>query len=97
MAAAFSASESLALLSIAVSLADRVESRADLAWSLPTSATDEIAWLPSVTFASTSACVVADSIAFFASSAACLAAALAAAFSASESLSLPAIAFSLIA
>ena len=69
----------------------------DLACSLPTSATSEIACLPAVSFSVTSAGFFAATIATFAALAAAVTASLAFVLSASESLALPSMAWFLVA
>ena len=94
---ALSASDSLALPSIACSLVATALSISDLACSLPISATFEIACLPAVSFSVTSAGFCATAIATFAALAAAVTASLAFVLSASESLALPSIAWILVA
>ena len=69
----------------------------DLACSLPTSATAEIACFPAVSFSVTSAGFCATTIATFAALAAAVTASLAFTLSASESLALPSIDWILVA
>ena len=97
LAAAFSLSDNFSFLSIASSLASITFWISSNAFSFPTGFSASIASLPVVFALSTSDCPVAVSIAFLASSTILLTCSLTACFSASESLSLPAIAFSLIA
>ena len=97
LAFALSASDSLALPSIACSLVATALSISDLACSLPISATFEIACLPAVSFSVTSAGFCATKIATFAALAAAVTASLAFDLSDSESLALPSMAWILVA